>query len=200
MASRTRRIVWRLVRKSRASAETPAPSCNRRPTSRRCSAVRLEGRPSALPAALARSRPAWVRSTKRSRSNSATALMTLVVSLPVEQTGEPGTPGGRDAAKLHNAVAVAGTGREGEVRFFDEVDASPEGTDPACSPGFGGVPPSRIRRRALISIDRRSAEEQGCGCRASPAGKYRTTALLSSLVTASRRRVSFGAAGRREHE
>jgi transposase len=34
---------------------------------------------------------------------------------------------GIDAAKLRNAVAVADAGRDGEVRFFGEVDASPEG-------------------------------------------------------------------------
>jgi transposase len=33
---------------------------------------------------------------------------------------------GIDAAKRRNAVAVADAGREGEVRFFGEVDASPE--------------------------------------------------------------------------
>ncbi|MEY9186409.1 transposase [Bradyrhizobium ottawaense] len=31
---------------------------------------------------------------------------------------------GIDVAKLRNAVAIADAGREGEVRFFDEVDAS----------------------------------------------------------------------------
>lgn len=36
-----------------------------------------------LASALARLRPAWVRSARRSRSNSATALMTAIVSLPV---------------------------------------------------------------------------------------------------------------------
>src|SRR5919112_2002045 len=34
---------------------------------------------------------------------------------------------GIDAAKLRNAVAIADAGREGEVRFLGEVDASPEG-------------------------------------------------------------------------
>ena len=36
---------------------------------------------------------------------------------------------GIDAAKLRNAVAIAdaGAGRDGEVRFLGEVDASPEG-------------------------------------------------------------------------
>ncbi len=34
---------------------------------------------------------------------------------------------GIDAAKLRNAVAVADAGRDGEVRFLGEVDASPEG-------------------------------------------------------------------------
>ena len=33
---------------------------------------------------------------------------------------------GIDVAKLRNAVAVADAGRDGEVRFFGEVDASPE--------------------------------------------------------------------------
>ena len=33
---------------------------------------------------------------------------------------------GIDVAKLRNAVAVADTGRDGEVRFFGEVDASSE--------------------------------------------------------------------------
>ena len=33
---------------------------------------------------------------------------------------------GIDAAKRRNAVAVADAGREGEVRFFGEADASPE--------------------------------------------------------------------------
>ncbi len=31
---------------------------------------------------------------------------------------------GIDVAKLQNAIAIAETGREGEVRFFGEVDAS----------------------------------------------------------------------------
>ena len=34
---------------------------------------------------------------------------------------------GIDVAKLRNAVAIADAGRDGEVRFFGEVDASPEG-------------------------------------------------------------------------
>ena len=34
---------------------------------------------------------------------------------------------GIDVAKLRNAVAVADAGRDGEVRFYGEVDASPEG-------------------------------------------------------------------------
>ena len=33
---------------------------------------------------------------------------------------------GIDVAKLRNAVAVADAGRDGEVRFHGEVDASPE--------------------------------------------------------------------------
>jgi transposase len=33
---------------------------------------------------------------------------------------------GIDVAKLRNAVAVADAGRDGEVRFYGEVDASPE--------------------------------------------------------------------------
>ena len=33
---------------------------------------------------------------------------------------------GIDVAKLRHAVAVADAGRDGEVRFFGEVDASPE--------------------------------------------------------------------------
>lgn len=31
---------------------------------------------------------------------------------------------GIDVAKLRNAIAIADSGREGEVRFFGEVDAS----------------------------------------------------------------------------
>ena len=31
---------------------------------------------------------------------------------------------GIDVAKLRNAIAIADAGREGEVRFFGEVDAS----------------------------------------------------------------------------
>ena len=34
---------------------------------------------------------------------------------------------GIDAAKRRNAVAVADAGRDGEVRFFGEVDASSDG-------------------------------------------------------------------------
>lgn len=34
--------------------------------------------------------------------------------------------GGIDVAKLRNAIAIADSGREGEVRFFGEVDASDE--------------------------------------------------------------------------
>jgi transposase len=34
---------------------------------------------------------------------------------------------GVDAAKLRNAVAIADAGRDGEVRFLGEADASPEG-------------------------------------------------------------------------
>ncbi len=33
---------------------------------------------------------------------------------------------GIDVAKLRNAVAVADAGRDGEVRYFGEVDASPD--------------------------------------------------------------------------
>jgi transposase len=33
---------------------------------------------------------------------------------------------GIDAAKLRNAVAIADAGRDGEVRYFGEVDASSE--------------------------------------------------------------------------
>ena len=33
---------------------------------------------------------------------------------------------GIDAAKLRNAVAIADAGRDGEVRFLGEVDASPD--------------------------------------------------------------------------
>ncbi len=33
---------------------------------------------------------------------------------------------GIDVAKLRNAIAIAEAGREGEVRFFGEVDASDE--------------------------------------------------------------------------
>src|SRR4051794_3191507 len=51
---------------------------------KRRSGVRLAGRPKRLPSALARLSPAWVRSISRSRSNSATALITFIVSLPVE--------------------------------------------------------------------------------------------------------------------
>jgi hypothetical protein len=40
---------------------------------------------------------------------------------------------GIDAAKRRNAVAVADAGREGEVRFFGEVDASPESMRPCSS-------------------------------------------------------------------
>ncbi len=32
---------------------------------------------------------------------------------------------GIDAAKLRNALAIADAGRDGEVRFLGEVDASP---------------------------------------------------------------------------
>src|SRR3546814_10034281 len=39
----------------------------------------------ALPSARARRSPAWVRSISRSRSNSATALITPIVSLPVDE-------------------------------------------------------------------------------------------------------------------
>ena len=34
---------------------------------------------------------------------------------------------GIDVAKLRNAIAIADAGREGEVRFFGEVDASDAG-------------------------------------------------------------------------
>ena len=34
---------------------------------------------------------------------------------------------GIDAAKLRNAVAIADDGREGEVRYLGEFDATPEG-------------------------------------------------------------------------
>ena len=33
---------------------------------------------------------------------------------------------GIDVAKLRNAVAIADAGRDGEVRFYGEVDASPD--------------------------------------------------------------------------
>ena len=34
---------------------------------------------------------------------------------------------GIDVAKLRNAIAIADAGRDGEVRFFGEVDASNSG-------------------------------------------------------------------------
>ena len=74
---------------------------------------------------------------------------------------------GIDVAKLRIAVAVADAGRDGEVRFHGEVDASPEGMrrlaarlagkhrrlhlcyeagPTGCSPG-SGTPASWSRRR-----------------------------------------------------
>ena len=79
---------------------------------------------------------------------------------------------GIDVAKLRNAVAIADAGRDGEVRFYGEVDASPDSihrlaaklagkhqrlhfaTRPGrpgtgstgCSPG-SGIPASWSRRR-----------------------------------------------------
>ena len=83
-ASRARVTVCRLVPSAWATAETLSPALRRRRASARCSGARLWGRPMGLPSARARRRPAWVRSTRRSRSNSATALMTPMVSLPVD--------------------------------------------------------------------------------------------------------------------
>src|SRR3546814_8767952 len=78
-------IVCRLVENALLSADTVSPLSRRRSTSARSSVVRLAGRPMALPSARARRSPAWVRSISRSRSNSATALITPIVSLPVDE-------------------------------------------------------------------------------------------------------------------
>ncbi|KGS19789.1 hypothetical protein X962_5791 [Burkholderia pseudomallei MSHR7343] len=75
-------IVWRLVPNCRASAATLAPASSSRSTSARCWSDRANGRPIALPSALARAMPACVRSISRSRSNSATAFNTCIVIRP----------------------------------------------------------------------------------------------------------------------
>ena len=59
-------------------------------------------------------------------------------------------------AKLRNAIAIADSGREGQVRFFGEVDASDESMR-----RVGGSPPASIEsisatrpaRPAMVSID-----------------------------------------------
>lgn len=48
---------------------------------------------------------------------------------------------GIDVAKLRNAIAIADAGREGEVRFFGEVDASDESM-------------GRVIRRVTAKFDR----------------------------------------------
>jgi hypothetical protein len=78
---------------------------------------------------------------------------------------------GVDVAKLRNAVAVADAGRDGEVRFYGEVDASPEGMR-----RLGSV--FKAARRA-ISGRERTARAIGNG-RSSPAppGSGATAACL----------------------
>lgn len=64
---------------------------------------------------------------------------------------------GIDVAKLRNAIAIADAGREGEIRFFGEVDASawspivgePSNPHPRSGPGRSDCDPIRIRPRPL---------------------------------------------------
>ena len=63
---------------------------------------------------------------------------------------------GIDVAKLRNAVAVADAGRDGEVRYFGEVDASPDSmrcassgrSTSSCPPGASPRSSMRCRRCA----------------------------------------------------
>lgn len=77
-------IVCRLVANFRAKAETLDPIFKLFAHALPQRFIQAGGRPRALPEALACCTPDWVRSIGRSRSNSATALMTPIVSLRVE--------------------------------------------------------------------------------------------------------------------
>ncbi|AIS90857.1 hypothetical protein BBU_5654 [Burkholderia pseudomallei NAU35A-3] len=80
--ARRRMTVWRLVFSSRAIAATDHPSTSLARPSASCLSLSARGRPSTFPASRARARPAAVRSSSRSRSNSATADSTDMVIFP----------------------------------------------------------------------------------------------------------------------
>ncbi|CAB5616432.1 Uncharacterised protein [Klebsiella pneumoniae] len=78
----TLKMVCRVVSNSRAIALILFPSLRRKNTAFFCSSSRAGGRPKRFPDALARAIPACVRSSSRSRSNSATAEITCIVIFP----------------------------------------------------------------------------------------------------------------------
>jgi hypothetical protein len=63
---------------------------------------------------------------------------------------------GIDVAKLKNAIAIADSGREGEVRFFGEVDASDESMRELSSGSPSGsiesISATRPVQPAMVSI------------------------------------------------
>ncbi len=77
---------------------------------------------------------------------------------------------GIDVAKKRNAIAIAEAGRNGEVRYLGEVDASPEGMRK------GGTGPCRS---AVGPANRRNAPATPSCCRPRPC-----PSRASSTVTA----------------
>lgn len=77
-----RSMVCRVVLNSRATALILTPALRRSATIFFCSSLRVGGRPKRFPADLAREIPECVRSSSKSRSNSATAEITCMVIFP----------------------------------------------------------------------------------------------------------------------
>ena len=76
-------MVCREVLNSRAMALILTPDLIRSNTTCFCSSFNTGGRPKRFPAPRALTIPEWVRSSKRSRSNSATAEITCIIIFPV---------------------------------------------------------------------------------------------------------------------
>jgi hypothetical protein len=74
-------MVCRLVPSCFAKTDMLAPAASPDRTASGCLDPSVAGRPNTTPSALARFRPDCVRSISRSRSNSATALITPIVSV-----------------------------------------------------------------------------------------------------------------------
>lgn len=86
-------MVYRVVLNSRAMALILIPKLICAITVVFCSSFSTEGRPNRFPAAFARAIPECVRSSNKSRLNSATAEITYMVIFPAELVRLPPTPG-----------------------------------------------------------------------------------------------------------